>query len=161
MNNDPFIRDFVTLNKSVINYLPRCSYHLLYSEYIEHINIEWIEWVNVTIIIPSRFWEVDYSVSGSGGTCQSMQPDGSCTSVYIPACVDRTVYCNPLTTPGNSSKSILAQPNPLNQVELGTSMRFTCPLPNYYFNYSVPSNLTSFFYSTNINSTTLTCNKYK
>ena len=30
MNNDPFIRDFVTLNKSVINYLPRCSYHLLY-----------------------------------------------------------------------------------------------------------------------------------
>ena len=30
MNNDPLIRDFVTLNKSVINYLPRCSYHLLY-----------------------------------------------------------------------------------------------------------------------------------
>ena len=29
LNNDPFIRDFVTLNKSVINYLPRCSYHLL------------------------------------------------------------------------------------------------------------------------------------
>ena len=34
MNNDPFKRDFVTLNKSVINYLPRCSYHLLY-EYHE------------------------------------------------------------------------------------------------------------------------------
>ena len=32
MNNDPFIRDFVTLNKSVINYLPRCSYHLLYNK---------------------------------------------------------------------------------------------------------------------------------
>ena len=30
MNTDPFIRDFVTLNKAVINYLPRCSYHLLY-----------------------------------------------------------------------------------------------------------------------------------
>ena len=30
MNNDPFIRDFVTLNKAIINYLPRCSYHLLY-----------------------------------------------------------------------------------------------------------------------------------
>ena len=27
----PYKRDFVTLNKSVINYLPRCSYHLLYS----------------------------------------------------------------------------------------------------------------------------------
>ena len=26
----PYKRDFVTLNKSVINYLPRCSYHLLY-----------------------------------------------------------------------------------------------------------------------------------
>ena len=29
MNNDYFIRDFVTINISVINYLPRCSYHLL------------------------------------------------------------------------------------------------------------------------------------
>ena len=26
----PYKRDFVTLNKAVINYLPRCSYHLLY-----------------------------------------------------------------------------------------------------------------------------------
>ena len=26
----PYKRDFVTLNKSVINYLPKCSYHLLY-----------------------------------------------------------------------------------------------------------------------------------
>ena len=33
LNNDPFIRDFVTLNKSVINYLPRCSYHLLYAHF--------------------------------------------------------------------------------------------------------------------------------
>ena len=29
----PYKRDFVTLNKSVINYLPRCSYHLLYFDY--------------------------------------------------------------------------------------------------------------------------------
>ena len=26
----PYKRDFLTLNKSVINYLPRCSYHLLF-----------------------------------------------------------------------------------------------------------------------------------
>ena len=26
----PYKRDFVTLNKAVINFLPRCSYHLLY-----------------------------------------------------------------------------------------------------------------------------------
>ena len=31
MNNDPLIRDLVTLNKSVKNYLPRCLYHLLYA----------------------------------------------------------------------------------------------------------------------------------
>ena len=31
INKDPFIRDFVTLNKAVVNYLPRCSYHLLYN----------------------------------------------------------------------------------------------------------------------------------
>ena len=35
MNNDPFIRDFVTLNKLVISYLPRCTYHLLYSEQVK------------------------------------------------------------------------------------------------------------------------------
>ena len=28
----PYKRDFVTLNKSVINYQPSCSYHLLYSD---------------------------------------------------------------------------------------------------------------------------------
>ena len=28
--NIPPKRDFVTLNKSVINYIPRCTYHLLY-----------------------------------------------------------------------------------------------------------------------------------
>ena len=27
----PYKRDFLILNKSVINYLPRCTYHLLYS----------------------------------------------------------------------------------------------------------------------------------
>ena len=26
----PYKRDYVTLNKAVINYLPRCTYHLLY-----------------------------------------------------------------------------------------------------------------------------------
>ena len=28
----PYKRDFETMNKSVINYLPRCSYHLLYKK---------------------------------------------------------------------------------------------------------------------------------
>jgi len=43
---------------------------------------------------------------------------------------------------------------------LGTSIKFQCPLKNWYFNYSVPANLTSFYYSKNINNSTLTCNAF-
>ena len=83
------------------------------------------------------------------------------TKFYIfSACVDRTVYCTPLSAPANSTKSIISQPNINNLVELGTSVKYTCTLPNWYFNYSVPANLTSFYYSTNINNSTLTCNIY-
>ena len=60
----------------------------------------------------------------------------------------------------NTSKSILAQPNPLSETILGTSIRFTCSDRNWYFNYSVPVDLKSFYYSTNYNNSTMTCNPY-
>ena len=41
-----FKRDFVTLNKSVINYLPRCSYHLLYTS-----NSKFVSSRNINILL--------------------------------------------------------------------------------------------------------------
>jgi hypothetical protein len=60
----------------------------------------------------------------------------------------------------NATKSVIAQPNPQSQTILGTTIRFTCSLRNWYFNYSVPKDLVSFYYSTNYNSSVLTCNGY-
>ena len=56
---------------------------------------------------------------------------------------------------------MVAQPNSENEYEYGTEIQFTCPNYKHYFDYSVPDNLVSFYYSTNINTTTLTCNEYK
>lgn len=83
-----------------------------------------------------------------------------CSTTPLPLSPDRMVYCTNLTTPGNSTKKIVNQPNLQNEIQMETSITYTCPLEYWYFNYSVPDNLTSFYYSRNINTTTLTCNNY-
>jgi len=93
-------------------------------------------------------------------TCFDPQSDGSCKQIYIPDCVDRTVYCSQLPSPSGAIMSVLAQSNSKNLSQLGTSVMFSCPLEEWYFNYSTPLNLTSYFYSKNIKNTTLTCNIY-
>ena len=48
-----------------------------------------------------------------GETCVGPQPDGSCLEIYIPACVDRTIYCEPLPPfPSNATVLILNEPVP-------------------------------------------------
>ena len=56
MNNDPLIRDFVTLNKPVINYLPRCSYHLLYSPYHFCLSSQFSNCTQNDVIAQSLSW---------------------------------------------------------------------------------------------------------
>lgn len=115
---------------------------------------------NITITCNySTYWEYDNGIDGE--TCINEQPDGTCGKIVIPECVDRSVYCKPLTTPGGAVKELIEQPNTDNEYEYGTKIQFTCPLPSHYFDYSVPSDLISFFYSTNINTTILTCNDQK
>lgn len=94
-----------------------------------------------------------------GETCIGPQADGSCSDVYIPDCVDRTIYCNPLPSFSNAAVDILNEPDPLSPNILNSSYRLTCTGDNHYFDYSVPTDLVSFYYSTNINETTLTCLK--
>ena len=105
-----------------------------------------------------RFWLADYQAPNE--TCFDSQTDGSCKEIFIPDCVDRTVYCSQLPYPENANLTVLTQTDSKNLSQLGTSLMFSCPLENWYFNYSTPHNLTSYFYSNNIKNTTLTCNIY-
>ena len=105
-----------------------------------------------------RFWLADYQAPNE--TCFDPQSDGSCKQIYIPDCVDRTVYCSQLPSPKDAVMTVLTQTNSRNLSQLGTSVMFSCPLEDWYFNHSTPLNLTSYFYSTNIKNTTLTCNIY-
>ena len=96
-----------------------------------------------------------------GETCSSAKTDEMwCKSVVQPNCVDRTVRCGALQSVfGGADKELLAEPNPDDHTEYGTSIRLTCPQRNYYFDFSVPSDLVSYFYSNNINETVITCNR--
>ena len=115
---------------------------------------------NITIACNySGYWE--YNAGIDGETCINQQPDGTCERIVIPECHDRSIYCKPLVTPGNASKELIVQPNPDNELEYLTKIQFTCPQTGHYFDYAVPPDLVSFYYSTNIKTTTLTCNEYK
>ena len=109
--------------------------------------------------IHRRFWEIVTPTVNE--SCNGVQPDGSCKSVFVPDCVDRTVYCKEVTPiPKNSTIQILNQPNQKTLTEMLSSFRVSCPNRNWFFNYSVPANLKSFYYSTNIKNITVTCNVY-
>ena len=114
---------------------------------------------NITITCNySGYWEYDFGIEDS--TCIGRQADGTCETIAIPDCEDRTVYCQPLETPDNSTRELLMQPNNQNELEFGTKIQFSCPQYAHYFDYAIPDGTSSFYYSTNINTTTLTCNEY-
>ena len=54
---------------------------------------------------------------------------------------------------------VITAPNPNDLTENGTTLELTCTQRNHYFDFSVPDDLISFFYSENINRTVLTCNQ--
>ena len=104
------------------------------------------------------FWDVDYQIEGE--TCINKQPSGACEKLFIPECVDRNVYCSDLSTPTDSSRLILNQPNPLSEKVYSTKIELSCPEINWYFDYALPTPFISFYFSTNINKATFTCNQY-
>lgn len=106
-----------------------------------------------------RFWEVIGGIEGE--TCLESNHSSElwCKNVTLFPCADRTILCNPLPSFLNTTVQMLQEPETGNFTVFNTSISLTCPNENFYFDYSVPANLVSFFYSTNINETTLTCNK--
>ena len=92
------------------------------------------------------FWDVDYFVEGE--TCINPQPNaGGCEKIHIPECVDRNIYCKDIifTSPENSTKIIVNQPNLNSELVYGTAIDYGC-LYNMVFDYMLPDPFISFFY---------------
>ena len=116
---------------------------------------------NITITCNEEgFWDPDYFIEGE--TCVNKQPNGGCEKIYIPACVDRNVYCTDVTTPTDASRTLLEQPNYLSEKVYSTMIEFNCAPKGsqWYFDYALPEPFISFYYSTNIPKATVTCNEY-
>ena len=113
---------------------------------------------NLTILCNEHgLWQPDYQIEGE--TCVNKQSEG-CEKIYIPECVDRNIYCKNVTTPINASRLIKEQPNPPSENVYNTVIQFKCQEINWYFDYKLPEPFISYYYSTNIAETTLTCNAY-
>ena len=107
-----------------------------------------------------RRWLITDGVRGENCDPSLDANDNVCQDVTQPQCVDRTIRCTALPTNfGNADISVINAPNPDDPTEYGTVIQWTCLGRNHYFNFSVPDDLISFYYSNNINVTTLTCNR--
>ena len=77
----------------------------------------------------------------------------------IPACVDRTIRCDPPPSPAKANINFVTEPNPDDLSEYGTSIEFECPDRLHYFDYPVEQPFVSFYYTTNINYVNVSCNQ--
>ena len=55
----------------------------------------------------SKYWEYDNGIKNE--TCINKQPNGTCERIALAECVDRSVYCKPLSTPENATKAVIVQ----------------------------------------------------
>jgi hypothetical protein len=102
-----------------------------------------------------RFWNVSDQVEGE--TCVEPQLDGTCTSVAIPECVDRRVYCNDPPELIIGHREVIS--GNLDSITLyGSQLRYECQEKDHHFDYQTPTDLQSFYYSTNINNISVKCN---
>lgn len=104
-------------------------------------------------------WTISNGVIGESCPSSSHPTDNVCSEISQPLCVDRTIRCTPLPDFGISDVAVLNAPNSDDLTEFGTIIQVTCLGRNHYFDFSVPDDLISFYYSTNINQTTFTCNR--
>ena len=102
-----------------------------------------------------RTWSVS---NGLEEICVGRQPDGRCKTLNIPDCEDRTIRCSAVPNLWNGVKVILNEIDPDDHTVYGTRFTVGCTEKNFYFDYSVPDDLISFYFSNNINLTTFYCN---
>ena len=56
--------------------------------------------MNTYLLLKTSYWVPSDKVQdGNVKTCINEQADGSCESIHIPECVDRTVKCSALPNP--------------------------------------------------------------
>ena len=107
-----------------------------------------------------RVWTVTGGIDGE--TCTDWKADDNelwCSYVLIPACVDRTIRCDPPPSPAKANINFVTEPNPDDLSEYGTSIEFECPDRLHYFDYPVEQPFVSFYYTTNINYVNVSCNQ--
>ena len=107
-----------------------------------------------------RVWTVTGGIDGE--TCTDWKADDDelwCSYVSIPACVDRTIRCDPPPSPDKANNNVLTQSNPNALDEYGTSIEFECPDRLHYFDYPVEEPFISFYYTININYVNVSCNR--
>lgn len=111
-------------------------------------------------LLSLRNWAVENGIRGENCQDSVHATENVCETVVQPECVDRTIRCNPLqNTFHRTDVEQINTPNPNDLTEYGTELKLSCPNTNYYFDFSVPDDLISFYYSLNINVTSLFCNK--
>jgi len=82
-----------------------------------------------------------------------------CSTVYIPDCADRTIFCSEPPFPERSVMNFTIKTNPNSNREYGTKIEYSCPERLHFFDYPVGDNFISYYYTKNINAINVTCNQ--
>jgi hypothetical protein len=85
-----------------------------------------------------RKWTVVNGVDGE--TCSDWKTGDSelwCDFVKIPSCADRRIYCSDPPTPEKANIAVTNKPNADNNRQYQTTIEYSCPDRNFYFNYPV------------------------
>ena len=145
-----------TINTALFCYLFLTKMFLVQTPpYISYSSCNYKMWCFI-----QREWAIANGMRGENCVSSTHATDNICKDVWQPQCVDRTIRCNPLQENfGITDVEILSAPNPSDLTEAGTDIKLSCLNHNYYFDFSVPEDLVSFYYSNNINVTTMYCNK--
>lgn len=107
--------------------------------------------------IQSRLWVVNGGIQGE--TCLSQHPTELwCDDVTVLPCVDRTIRCNQIPTFPGANMTQVSEPVIGDKTIAYSAFDVTCTERNHYFDYSVPANVPSFYFATNINWTSFFCN---
>ena len=87
-----------------------------------------------------------------------------CASPVLPACVDRTPYCEePPGLPEGAILENVTRPAPGEEwmTVAGTVLKYSCPKANWSFDYALPDPFISYYYSNNIEEIQIECLRSK
>ena len=104
-----------------------------------------------------RYWTVENGINGETCADKNVEDDELwCEDVVIPECVDRAILCTPPPMPARANIIYNKRPDP-QRFEFKTEIQYQCPDRNHYFDYPVPDDFISFYYTDNIDTIDISC----